>query len=1390
MPDNNKKQLNKAQQEAVKHSNGPALIVAGAGTGKTTVLIERLMFLIGSGKAGLDEILLLTFTEKGAGEMEDRALKALPMGCFDTWISTFHSFCERILRQHALDIGLSPDFKLLTQTEQWILIKKNLDKFNLDYYRPLGNPNKFIMELISHFSRLKDENVGSLEYLEYVEELEADMGNKLSGNKNYELRIKNEKDLKLNNSKLNRNWKLEIGNSENFDEISRLKELANAYHAYNHLLVQEGKMDFGDLINNAIRLFRERPNILDFYRRKFKYVMVDEFQDTNWAQYELVKLLAQSPSRPASAKTKISEPKKAREDVNLMVVGDDDQCLPGSAKILTPQGEKKISALKAGDLVVSGVGRGYYSHSKINFVNKTKKQCRILTIKTKNCVLKATDNHKMFCLVAEEASGFYYVYLMYKKEIGWRIGITNNLLKRLRLEVSSDYILAIKALATEAEARYYEVFYSLKYSIPTVCFMEREGIMTKHQWSKRLYRDIDVEKGVSALARDLGIDIKAYQICLNGVDRGSKTRVKINFELCQRNYRSRYDKAGYLKSPAVLHLLSVETSNAQIIKKLEKNNFRLTQAKKGARLRISSTDIAGLKKQAERLSAISGGIVEQNFRAGMYGKKTKKSRIIPASNILPGMYVPVLGKNGIIYDKVLSVKEEQKKAVVYDLEIDKTHNFVADGVLVHNSIYKFRGASLSNILQFKDDYPGAKEVVLTENYRSGQEILDLAYRFIRHNDPNRLEEKLKINKQLSSQAKTSGEICARCFAEAPAEAAFVAGEIARLKSENQEAQYSDFAVLIRSNSLADSYINELKARNIPNTFVSLKGLYFKPLILDVLAYLKLLDNYHESSALFRVLSMPQFNVSYPDIVAINRMAARRNWSLFEALGNIRAISDVSAEAAANVEKLLVFVRRHSDWAKELSSSALFVKIINDIGLHADWDHHRDKEKFSLLNQFYRKIRKFEEAEPSARLKDFMAYLDMERDAGETGSLKLDFDDSDTVKIMTVHASKGLEFKYVFLVDLADKKFPTINRGEKIPVPDALVKEKVAGGKEFHLEEERRLFYVALTRAKEKLFLLFARDYGGAQDKKPSIFLKEAGLSVDQASDQAGEKELWKELSRLSGEGSASRGEPDASLGVRMFDLPKRFSFSQIEAYNNCPLQYKFNFLLKIPVPQKAQLVFGRVMHNTLKDFLSFLENGLGGQLDMFAPASAVPRPEFSALEAAFKKYWQDEGYENKQERDNYKKLGRQMLKNFYQDLEENGWPKIMSLEKAFQLKIGGFGFKGAIDRIDQLPDNSLEVIDYKTGDAPSQFYYKQKRQLLLYKIALEEILGTPVSRLTFYYLKDGVKKSFSATDKDLDKVKAEIVETINKILDQKFPPQPGMLCKYCDFNNICEFRAT
>jgi len=242
-----------------------------------------------------EEILAVTFTEKAAEEMEERVDMLLSCGYVDLWISTFHSFCERVLREHALDIGLPNDFKILDQTAGWLFIYQNLDKFKLDYYKPLGNPTRFIRALISHFSHCKDQGIYPEDYLKYADELKTNL--------------------------------VDLPEKQ---ETERIKEVAEAYHIYQRLLLQNNYLDFGDLINYCLKLFQKRQGILKKYREKFKYILVDEFQDTNFAQYELIKILA--------------APKN-----NLIVTADDDQAiyLWRSASFNNIIQLKKISKSKA-----------------------------------------------------------------------------------------------------------------------------------------------------------------------------------------------------------------------------------------------------------------------------------------------------------------------------------------------------------------------------------------------------------------------------------------------------------------------------------------------------------------------------------------------------------------------------------------------------------------------------------------------------------------------------------------------------------------------------------------------------------------------------------------------------------------------------------------------------------------------------------------------------------------------------------------------------------------------------------------------------------------------------------------------------------------------------------
>lgn len=957
--------LNKEQKQAVLHENGPLLIVAGAGTGKTTVITQRIACLIEKKLAKPEEILAVTFTDKAAGEMEERVDRLLPFGYTDLWISTFHSFCERVLKDHALDIGLPNDFKLLDQTGAWLLIRQNLDKFDFNYYRSLGNPTRFIHALINHFSRCKDQAIYPNDYLEYAES------------------------LKTNLTDLPENY-----------EIERIKEVANAFHVYQKLLLDNNSLDFGDLINYCLQLFQKRPAILKKYQNKFKYILVDEFQDTNYAQYELIKILA--------------EPEN-----NLTVTADDDQ-----------------------------------------------------------------------------------------------------------------------------------------------------------------------------------------------------------------------------------------------------------------------------------------------------------------------------------------------------------------------SIYRWRGASYNSIVQFKKDFKETKQVSLLTNYRSSQNILDIAYNFIQSNNPDRLEYVSKINKKLVAHNAEEGIIEHLHFKTQNQESRGVIEKIKKLLKKDKESSFNDFAILSRTNASANIFAKALERAGLPHQFLASRGLYSKPVILDIISYFKVLDNYHESSAVFRILNLEFLNISQNDIIKITQYSRRKAQSVFESLKELPLISGLSDNTVNQINFILNLIEKHTKKAKKRNASEILIGFLNDSGYLKYLSNNNDKYSIDLINQLYKKIRGFEELSLDPTLKTFMEQLELELESGEQGKLEFDPERGpDMIKIMTVHGAKGLEFKYVFIVNLVDKRFPTIRRSNPIIIPEKLIKEIIPQG-DSHLQEERRLLYVALTRAKRGLFFTSADDYGGMRKKRLSRFLTEMGF----------EKKL-KEID----EEKLEEIKKEVKIPKESIVLPKYFSFSQFAAFSNCPYQYRFAHILRIPVSGRASFSFGKTMHHTLHQFVKTINEGIGKQKDFFGKKSKNSEKilSFNDLLLIYEKEWIDDWYENSSQKKEYKKLGKSILKNFYNDFEKNP-PKVLriqeefALELRFKLRIGDNIIRGVIDRIDEV-EGGVEIIDYKTGKYKEKLSPQNKQQLLLYQIAIEEVFGLKPIRLTYNYLEHNKRVSFLGKDKDKDKEKEKILDLIEKIKKSKFEATPGWQCNFCDFKYICNF---
>ncbi|MBX4191660.1 MAG: ATP-dependent helicase, partial [Candidatus Doudnabacteria bacterium] len=647
-------------------------------------------------------------------------------------------------------------------------------------------------------------------------------------------------------------------------------------------------------------------------------------------------------------------------------------------------------------------------------------------------------------------------------------------------------------------------------------------------------------------------------------------------------------------------------------------------------------------------------------------------------------------------------------------------------------------------------------VTLTDNYRSSQSILNLAYDFIQRNNPERLESRLKISKKLISHKPEPGQIAIIHTKTVHDEAKQTIEKIVEL--QEQGLSLNEFAILVRANDHTEPFLNELSRKNIPYIYVASRGLYRKALIIDILSYLKLLDNFHQSEFLFRVLNFKKFQIDHSDLITISHTASKKALSIYEVLKDLHVYVKVKKETSDKISELLSLLDRHCRLARELSVSELLVRIVKDMGITdvLAVDSLENVENRSLLEQFYRKVLDFSAISKDKTLKRFLAEIALEQEAGDTGTLIASPDTGpEAVKVMTIHSAKGLEFGCVFITNMVDARFPSRDRKEQIELPQELVKEILPEG-DVHLMEERRLFYVGATRAKEYLFFTWADDYGGASLKKPSVFLIEAGLEQSREREKPSGEVFFVEQQNLG-----------IKLPEHKFQLPFAFDFSQISTFKKCPLEYKYKYMYKLPMPGAAALSFGITMHSVFKKYSQYMQqlNNIKQQ-DLFGakPNDAVHLPPKDLLEKYYVESWMDDWYPSKVNKEEYRVTGKRYLNNFYKKISEDPkYPKY--LEQYFKLSLGKYKFQGRIDRADINKDGSLDIVDYKTGQPRLKLEQVDKDQLLIYQWAAQEGLNEKVSQLTYWYLEDLDKTlPFKGSEEEISKLKSKLLETIEEIV--------------------------
>jgi DNA helicase-2/ATP-dependent DNA helicase PcrA len=995
--------LNEEQRRAVETTEGPVLVLAGAGSGKTRVITRRIAFLLSKGAAA-QSILAVTFTNKAAREMRSRVAELVgPAVAKELTVSTFHSFCVRLLREHAEAAGLPPRFTICDESDQLTAVKNALRDLRIAEARV--HPKA----ALSRISLLKNRLAGPREALDQA--------------------------------------------VDDYDEL-----VARAYAAYDERLRRSRAVDFDDLLLLSQRLLHGNADVRRKLQDRYRYLMVDEYQDTNGPQYEILRALA-----------------GARR--NLCVVGDDDQCLVRGTSVTQADGTTRaIERLRPGDRVLSALGSGRFGPARVTRVFRKSYSGPGVEITLRSGKrLTSTPEHTHF---AGYRLGLtpqtYFTYLMHKRGVGFRLGTTQVYtagqekpmlgFAQRSVQEHADGVWIVGTHPNENEARADEYIASLRYRIPTLPFVPRRGkghhgLVHDPRYLARVFKAFNTSDGARRLLSDRGLSLEHPHCSPRSRD---SNRRRVVLTLC-----------GDGRGRSSLHRISISGNDAAGRRALESLGLRVRPAKKtskGWRVESSFRRFEALQDVAARIRTALDASVERVARLGTRrgdGTRGASLPFLPAGSVLPGM--AMFASDGT-YDIVERVRRIPLKRQVYDLDVEDSHNFIANSVVTHNSIYGWRGADVRKILGFEKDFPGTTVVRLETNYRSTEPILAAANAVIRHNR-SRHEKTLKA-------ASGPGEpVRVLDMHDEEHEAEFVVDEIAR-EVRNGRARYGDFAVLFRTAVQPRTFEARLRSGRIPYELVGGMSFFDRKEVRDVLAYLRLAANPLDEASLLRVVNVPARGVGKTTIDRLLDAATKEGVSA-GVVADWPSVPGVSPEAHDSIRR---FRRTLAEFGPRACAVGM-PQAIREMLLAVRYQDEIDRcyedavtrqARWAAVEEVLNLSENYARRAPRGTLEDFLEEVAL---AGEDE--REETDDAaprDAVTLMTLHSAKGLEFPRVYLVGVEEGLLPH----ERSIAEDTV-------------EEERRLMYVGITRARRHLTVTRVTSrakYGRREPCKPSRFIAE------------------------------------------------------------------------------------------------------------------------------------------------------------------------------------------------------------------------------------------------------------------------------------------------------------
>jgi DNA helicase-2/ATP-dependent DNA helicase PcrA len=837
---------------------------------------------------------------------------------------------------------------------------------------------------------------------------------------------------------------------------------------------------------------------------------------------------------------------------------------------------------------------------------------------------------------------------------------------------------------------------------------------------------------------------------------------------------------------------------------------------------------------------------------------------------------------------------------------DKPDNVVVVGD-DDQSIYRFRGASYAAFAQFRDRFSeppawaperGRGDVCslpLLENRRSTANIVAAANTLIEHN-----EVRLKAGQPLRPM-KGDGAPVELVYARDEADEADIIVERlrsafealpARLTNQggsDRPKRWSDLAVLYRRHRHRETIAEHLRRADIPYSIVGGTGLFAQPEIRDLEAALRVCANPDDSVAFTRLLTAGPWRLDAPELLRLTRDASWDRRPVFEAAAAIHRAGNLSADTHDADEpsrsertqpplqaKLGLLFDCIEDLVPRGTRDGPFTileeylvrtKLLADLLAVETPEAQRTLLSVARLMRF---TADWQREHPRGSLLDFVAYLDLYQEAG--GDLDADRSrdvQTDGVQLMTVYQAKGLEYEVVVVPRLVEGQFPD-TRAEDLLIPIELPPD------EFAIAEERRLCFVAMTRARSRLLLTSiesplakaqASRFAGEIAEEPGVVVERRDGSSGPAPDADDEEgptatdvavattpslerlmpvpeaferryalrrraveiigaleatggadleaaaaltdelvTVARDAAGLAGEARRAGLDPVAlrvvsrhsAAGASLLEvasLPWAFSHSQFRAYAECPLAYAFGNVYRIPTDErKGYFQFGTAIHAAFETFTIARRE---------ARAAGLPDPGFEALEAGFAKVFEPTAFPDTQAAENYRDRSGPTLRRFYErELASPSEELLFEVRFTLELDPGDTSepirVAGVIDRIDRLPDGSIEVIDYKTGGSKSQRDVDQDEQLSMYALALREgavtdpATGKPLplpSRLTLYFAESDLALSTARTDEQLDAFRTHVVDVAGRIRSGNFTANPDYRrCSYCDWRRVCPSR--